>query len=253
MSQETKRQHFVPRTYLNKFGVERKNGDYQIHALDKSNLENIFPINTAKVCVKKDFYTIEGKSEEDRQLIENFYGDNIESKYNEFYELITNDDITTISSEQRNLIISTIVTLLFRTTKLPNIHNQLLKRVFDMALTLCTKEGKDYFFIEKEKIHIENKNVDELYKEYIADQKTGILITQLEVASKLIDIRNNNLISIIKLNENPKYIISDNPVIIYNSASKIIAPFDPDNELSLPVNDSYTVYLYNEHRFSCLN
>lgn len=62
----------------------------------------------------------------------------------------------------------------------------------------------------------------------------------------MIEIRNKNLISIIKLEENPKYITSDNPVNIYNINTGIIAPFDPDNELSLPVNDSYTVYLYNE-------
>ena len=33
--QETKRQHYVPETYLNKFGTERKEKEFQVFALSK--------------------------------------------------------------------------------------------------------------------------------------------------------------------------------------------------------------------------
>jgi len=252
MPSETKRQHFVPKTYLDKFGTNIRDRNYQVFAVDKQNFNNIFPINTTKVCVKKNIYTLDGDTEEERQLVENFYGDNVDARYNEFYDIITNDKIIEITTEQRRLIIEVMINLLFRTTKLPNIHNNLIRQVFERMFELCNAQQKDYFYFEKTKISIAGKTIDDLYNEYVKSTKEDLIYIQLKAANALIQERINDFISIIKLEENPKYITSDNPISLYNFRKKPIAPLDRSNEIILPVNDSYCLTLY-PHQSSEIN
>jgi len=55
---ETRRMHYVPRTYL--------------HALTKES-GNIFTPNITNICLENDLYMLAGKTEAERQLLENMY------------------------------------------------------------------------------------------------------------------------------------------------------------------------------------
>lgn len=57
-NQETKKQHWVPRTYLEKFSIERKKDEFQIYAVDKLTLQNPFNPNLKDVCAENYLYTL---------------------------------------------------------------------------------------------------------------------------------------------------------------------------------------------------
>ncbi len=242
---ETKRQHFVPKTYLRKFSIERKEGQYQIFAAPKNNIEKIFPANIASICVHNNLYTLLGETEEERMLIEKFYGDSYESKYNKMYEILTDDNFRDISKEDNEFIVSSIITMFFRTTRLISEHNDLMYRVFERIVQMCEHTGKDYYMFENEKFMLNGRSAEQLLFDHKKESRVPHVITQLDVALRLIQIRKNNSISVVKIKQNgPEFITSDNPVTLYNFDSRHIAPFDPTNTISMPLNGQYKVIVY---------
>ncbi len=241
---ETKRQHFVPQTYLRKFSTERKKSQYQIFAAPKTNIEKIFPSNIENVCVHKDIYTLPGETEEERMLIERFYGDAYESEYNKMYEILTDDSARKISTDDSAFIISSIITMFFRTTRLMIEHNELMYRVFERAVQLCEQTCKDYFMFEKEKIMLNGRNAEQLLIDHKKENRVPQVITQLDVALQLMQIRKKDSIQVIKIKQNgPEYITSDNPVTLYNIQFRHAAPFDQKNIISMPLNGQYKVVI----------
>ncbi len=239
---ETKRQHFVPQTYLRKFSIEGKKNQYQIFAAPKTNIEKVFPSNIENVCVHNDLYTLPGETEEERMIIEKFYGEAYEAEYNKMYEILTDDFARKISTDDSAFIISSMIIMFFRTTRLMVEHNELMYRVFESAVQLCKQTGKDYFMFDNEKIMLNGRNAEQLIIDHKKENRVPQVLVQLDVALKLMQIRKNDSIQVIKIKQNgPEYITSDNPVTLYNIESKHVAPFDPKNIISLPLNGQYKV------------
>jgi hypothetical protein len=131
-NKESRRQHYVPRTYLKHFASER-DGKYFIKVLPIANfqVDKIQEISITDACLQKDVYTLPGETLEERMLLEKFYADNYESQYDKIYQLLINSEKVRITDEERELIISTVVTMFYRTTKWINQHNELMNRVFE--------------------------------------------------------------------------------------------------------------------------
>lgn len=239
--QETIRQHWVPRSYLNKFGIERKPGQFQLHALLKEKRDISFLTSTDNLCVKGNMYTLPGETEEERQVIEKIYGDQWENEYPKVYDLITDDAITEIDDETRLLIIGTVTTLLFRTTKMQATEDRLMEQVFRAHLFHSKTTGDTLIDIEGTRIHTEGKSVDELVREYAKEGQAGKTIAQLTYAIKLALGRRYDNIAVVKLNSDDNFITSDHPVGLWNQHGGILAPFSPSNLLSLPVNAKYRI------------
>lgn len=240
-NQETVRQHYVPKTYLNKFALERRPSVFQIFGCNKNNLKSNFPLNTTKVCVKNNMYTLDGETEEERQIIERFYGDVFESYYGRIYELITNDSITSINDSDRRLIIGSVITLLFRTRKLQIIHNKFVEKVIDRAVQMANDLKTDFINIEGNKIKINGRTSKQLASDINKEDIRGQVLIQLELALKLIEVRKNDRIAVIKVEDDWNFITSDNPVTLHNEDTFPIAPFNKDNLLSLPINGKYRI------------
>lgn len=244
-----KRQHYVPRTYL-KYFSESKGKDYVIHALASEETEKnkIFPANTKDVAVERDLYTLPGETAEQKMAVEKFYSEEFEAHYDSIYFILTNEHINEISVAQRELIISTVITMYYRTTKWVNLNKDFMLRVFAQAFHLCDKTGKDYFMFENEKFSIAGKSLEEFTKEFNSNQQPGMILTQLEVAFKLIALRiKNDSICVVKINnDNLELITSDNPVTAANNNPERFAPFDPSNVLELPLDPKHRLLLIPE-------
>ena len=158
---ETKRQHFVPQAYLKNFSSE-KGGEFFINALPTSSpsSDKIFTPNIKNIAIEKDIYTLPGDTEDERQLIERFYSDNFEAHYDKVYQILTDPTKNSVTAAERELIISTVVTMFYRTTKWINSHNEFMTRVIHDMFALAKQAGTDYFMFEKEKISIEVKSSD---------------------------------------------------------------------------------------------
>jgi hypothetical protein len=243
---EVKRQHYVPRTYLKQFSFQKGDENY-ISVLPKSKCEvdNIYQTNIINVCLQTDFYTLPGDTAEERMLIEKFYSENYESQYYHIYQLLTDPKKTILNDVERELIISTIVTMFYRTSKWVSVFNSGIKRVYEQMYYLCNQTGKDFFNFDGKKISIKDKTLDEIFKEHKLNIQPYQVLSQLQLALKLIKLRTEkDGIYVIKLEEDDcEFITSDNPVGYYNIDDKHIMPFDPTNVLKLPIDKKHIVYL----------
>lgn len=244
---ETKRQHFVPRVYLKYFSTER-GGEYFINALSKTTptADKIFQPNIQNIALEKDLYTLPGDTVEERQLIENFYSDNFEAHYDRIYNILTDPQKTSVTDDERHLILSTVITMFYRTSKWINTHNDFMRRVIHDMFGLAKQAGTDYFMFEDEKISIANKTEEQLFNELKLENRPSQVMTQLQVAMRLIEVRSQrDGISIIKLNDGAdnEFITSDNPVSYYRVGVNEIMPFDPMNVLSLPLDSKHILML----------
>ncbi|MBZ4033905.1 DUF4238 domain-containing protein [Flavobacterium sp. 17A] len=242
---DVKRQHYVPRTYLKNFS-EQRGDNFFIKALPKNSTaqEKIYEIAISNVCVQTDLYTLPGETEEQRMLIEKFYSENYEKHYKDVYDILTNPNKKTITEEERELIISTVVTMLYRTTKWISQHNSFFDRILENAYNLAISKGFDYFMYEDQKISFADKTLEQLQKEYKKEERASQVITQLEVALNLIKWRlEKNTIMVVRITDEAEYITSDNPVVYQNRKGKLVSPFDASNILKLPLDSKHLLLL----------
>lgn len=244
-----KRQHYVPRTYLKHFA--RQDGqEYFISAIPNSSTEKnqIFEVDIKNIALEKHFYTLPGETDDQKMAIEKFYAEEFEQHYTSIYNILVDPNKTEVTPEERGLIISTVITMYYRTTKWVNASKNLMSRVFYQMFQLREQTGKDYFTFEGEKISIAGKTLEQFTKEFNEERQPHMILTQLEVAFKLINIRLQiDAITVVKLeDENLEYIISDNPVIASNPKATRFAPFDPNNLLYLPLDPKHMLILIPE-------
>jgi hypothetical protein len=246
-NQETKRQHFVPRVYLKYFSSESK-GEFFINALPKASptSDKIFQPNIKNIALEKDLYTLPGDTQEERMLIETFYSENFEKHYDNVYQILTDPNKNSVTAEERRLILSTVTTMFYRTTKWINSYNEFMKREIHEMFALAKQAGTNFFVFEKEKILIEGKTEEQLLNEFKLENKPSQVITQLQAALKLIEVRSQrDGISVIKLDDGKEneFITSDNPVSYYRVGVNEIIPFDPMNILSVPLDKKHILML----------
>jgi Protein of unknown function (DUF4238) len=244
-----KRQHFVPRTYLKHFGIA-DGREYLIHVLleGATKKEVIFQSNIKNVALEKHLYTLPGETIAQKMAVEKFYSDELEQHYDSINSILTDPNKTDLTDGEKDLIISTVVTMYYRTTKWVNASRGLMGRAFEQVFHLCKQTGKDYFTFGDEKMSISGKTLEEFTRDYNKEMQPGMILTQLEVAIKLIGIRiRNDSVCVVKIDdENLELVTSDNPVTASNNNPQRFAPFDPTNILKLPLDSKHILMLMPE-------
>ena len=243
-NQETRGMHFVPETYLNKFGVFDNKKVCSVFFFDKTKGDKINATSPSNLCKKRDMYRMEGETVEERQYVEDFY-QNIETKYDHIYKILTNDNLIEISQEDHELVILFVITLLFRTQKLMSQHNNFLKESFIKGQSVANQYGQDHFTYGDEIIPFQDKTVNQILKETAKKNNPNRVAKQLEVALKLFLNRRDNSIVIFKIEDsNFSYLTSDNPVSIYNSETRMYSLSDFNNELALNIDSNHRIIIY---------
>ena len=242
-TQETKKQHWVPQTYLSKFGKKGNTKEIQIYAIDKELKKNCFLTNITNICAENNLYTLTGETVEQRQLIENFYGDNFDNKYNAFYALLTDPTVKSINSEQSKLIISIAITLLFRNPLFKGYLIQQKKNEFLQSATLAKIKKYDQFEFGGDIYKVAES--DQGFLDYLNKKNEIMIISQVAQALRLISIRQFDQIHIIKIDDHEHSLLTcDHPIVLYNRNSKITSPFDINSEIKLPLDPSHNLYIY---------
>ncbi|WET00961.1 DUF4238 domain-containing protein [Flavobacterium sp. YJ01] len=244
-----KRQHYVPRTYLQRFS-RQEGQEYFISVLPNSSVDKskIFEVNIKNIALEKDFYTMPGETDSQKMAIEKFYAEEFEQHYSSIYEILVDPQKTEITNEERELIISTVITMYYRTTKWVNASKSLMSRVFYQMFHLCKQTGKDYFTFEGERVSIAGKTLEQFTKEFNDERQPHMILTQLEVAFKLISVRlQSDSLTVVKLDEESlEFVVSDNPVIAGGLNESRFSPFDPSNLFYLPLDPKHMLILIPE-------
>jgi hypothetical protein len=254
-TQVTKRQHFVPRTYLKHFSEKKGSGHYNIMMLPVNDLrpEAIVERNIESVCYQKHLYTQPGTTAEEKMILEKFYAEQLENQYEDVYSILIDPTKNQLSNEERELVIATVSTMYYRVPKLIKRHTGLMRRVFEMAIQASKQTGQEETTIENDKYTIEGRSVDELVAEYVANNKSHQVITQLKVAVGLIATRiENDNVYISQLDDgDSEFITSDNPVVIQNPSGGDFFPMSPSNILKLPLDRKHCLMLMpNKDKYS---
>ncbi|WP_363322045.1 DUF4238 domain-containing protein [uncultured Pontibacter sp.] len=84
-------QHFIPRTYLRNFAHTKNDDKFLITAFNKLTGKTVPVISIADICVETDLYTLKHLEGDNKYDIENFFADNIESKYPDVYRLLVQE------------------------------------------------------------------------------------------------------------------------------------------------------------------
>lgn len=247
-NKDTKHNHYVPKTYMRNFSIEKedKKGLFFINRLSKeaTTEDAIKELSTTQVCMENNIYTLKGDTKVERMFIENFYNDNYEKHYSSIYNILTNSDRRDITPAERRLIISTVISMLFRTQKMPTAHSGFIDRVLAGVFQMAQESGKDFYMMDGKRVSIAGKTLEDHQKEIKKESKPEIAIIQLQVALRLIELRiKRDAIMVIKLVDESEFITSDNPVIYRNPEERTIAPFDIDNILTLPLDTKHQLKL----------
>ena len=248
---ETKRMHYVPRTYLKHFSNATVKGPndilYRIHAvsvpwLDDSQLKLL---SITDVCLENDLYALPGQTPEERLFLENMYNELYEKNYDSYYTLLTDESREKISPLERRAIISFVVSMFYRNSSWGNAYNKLMDETYAKVFTLAEEHGNESFFMDDKEISIAGKTLKEFQKENKEKDRPMVALSQAQRIFELIRLRLiNDVVTIVKLeNTNLEFITGDTPVTFRDSSSKHPMPFDPYNTLSIPLDNKHLLQL----------
>jgi hypothetical protein len=240
---EATRQHYVPRTYLKNF-AELRSEEYYIQALPIVDFreEAIKRVNIRNVCVESNLYTVPGETEKERLIIERFYGQNFENHYNEVYGLLTDENKSNATENERRLVVSTVISMLCRTPHDLNYFNKSWDRVVEMIYTNCEALGTTEFEFQGQRISLAGQTLEETKKSHKHIGKLTEIVGQLQRVFNLIELRiKRDGLYVSRLDENYEFISSDNPVTTENVMARDF--LNPAHILSLPLNANYRLSL----------
>lgn len=178
-------------------------------------------------------------------LLERFYSEALEDKYEQVYGMLTDPAKVELTDEERELVISTVATMYYRVPIWIRKDMDVMERVFAMCIQATEQTGQESTVIEGDTYIIKGKNVDQLIAEYKTNNKSHQVITQLKMAIELIRLRmNSDNVYIFKLEDgDQEFITSDNPVVLQNPNGDDIWPFDPTNIMKLPLDTKHYLML----------
>ena len=238
---ETRRMHYVPKVYLDKF-AEQRGDEYYICALEKQT-GNIFNPNTENICVKKDLYLLEGSTKNERQLIEKLYHELFEDGYNNIHKILIDDSRDSITMAERYDIISFVVSMFYRNNVWNAGYNNLMDETLSKAYRLSKANEKDSFSFGEQEVSIAGKSLEELQKENRDKDRQMIALNAIQRIFELTRMRViNDVVTIVKTED--LIVTSDNPVSFRGENVGVRPiPIDPNNTLSLPIDVCHLLQL----------
>ncbi len=238
-----KRQHFIPQSYLRNFAIRDKDKAFvEVMNIDSGEMQ--FPFSVKNLCVSKNLYTLPHLGEEDKYRVEHFYAENVDAIYPEVYELLTNDLVVKISDEDRMKILSTTLSLYFRTPIFLDSKNTELDQLLERAMNLSSKDDSNLFIVfEGRKYTFKRSEIASVKETAKADNKLAFILGHLEDWQNFVQHKNNSQITVCKVIDDLPLITCDNPVDIYNSTRSPVDLFDVNNSIQLPLDQKHFLWI----------
>lgn len=244
---ESEDHHFVPQTYLRKF--PKQPNCAKVCVANKHEEDKVFYALPRSICFKKHLYRLEGKTQEERQVVERFYSVQIESDYPKIYDLLVDPNKVDITKQERKSIIMTIISLYLRNIVWLTQRNIVFDRAIEEAHQIMLQSGGNKIVFPFGVMNCEGKSVSDIKREVAEHNRQRFAIEHLLYVYRLVDLRIEDNITVIKLEDGMAYITSDNPVVILGRDSQIV-PFNVENIISLPIDPKHQV-LINPKSWGC--
>ena len=242
-----KRQHFIPRSYLRNFA--KVEGDkHFVEVMFKDSGKIRYPMNTKEICVSKNLYTLPHTDSDDKYALEKYYAEHVDSVYPEVYRLLTDTSITRITEEQRTKILSTCLSLYFRTPRFLDADNEELDRIIERMKTFGAPPTAELFFTFKGRnFRFKRDQIDEVYAQAKELNKVDFIVNHLEQWRAFTDNKEKAGFMVIKVGEEVPIITSDNPVDIYGPSWVPFNVFNPLNVIHVPLDRRHYLWISPEN------
>ncbi|MGI4834739.1 MAG: DUF4238 domain-containing protein [Janthinobacterium lividum] len=239
-------QHFVPRVYLKNLATKVKK-EYFINTFDKKEKKCFRP--SIKKFAQKLIFTLCKKTHQLRDIlaVEKIYSDSIEPMYPKAYEILTNNEVFNITSEQRMEILLAILHLHMRNPKILtralSHHSKEISNIYTEAITK-SKKGLSYLDEDFSFREWSLKSIIEYFSENTTKEfKNKHLITTR-------NILNFHQFANIEVNitkGDSFFLTSDNPLGLEDFINRKEEPFLKSTEFVLPLNRRFAVKLYHDN------
>lgn len=244
------RQHFIPRVYLKNF-AHTSDGEKHFVAAYNTKETRLKPsISIRDICIETDLYTLNHLGASGKYKIEDFFSDNIESVYPRVYQMLVQDKKEFITPEDRYEILSTVLSMYFRT---PKVLNQFVE--FSARIVENVKQGSGAKVMDflGHTISLEDKSFTEIKKDIKEKSRINYLATQLGLMHQFIQFRLGDGLAVYELMGDYEFLTSDNPVAIGNETDKGFNLFDAGNSIFVPLDRKHALYIAPKHAGSVLN
>ncbi len=208
---KVKNQHYIPRSYLR--GFAHQSGK-EWFVFSEINGVSVGKINVRKICAKRYLYDVPELGEAQEQLIEKYYANHVDGNFPEILDFAKDEGNTNITEELRAKIISSCISLIFRTPKFLEEDANQIELHTDI-------EGED----DKEK----------------RKRKVLALQNHLKNSIELIRQKHDDGIAINKAQEGMTFITSNNPIVMRNPDGEFRDYFDPTNIFHVPISPEYSI------------
>jgi len=247
MKKETKRQHFVPRTFLKHFC----NNNGKLTGLNKDYPENQIEVSLSNICLQNHLYTIdfENSEKEERQFLENFYCKYFEKDYNEIFEILTDDSVKQISKTLKSKIIETVNSMYWRVAKWLNKSKETQKVALEKLIEVSKKLNNPIVKLGNgNTMDISGKTVDDLLIEFEPNRKFGFIVKQLEGITEFAKKRLNDNISIFRTFGDHQFLTSDNPIVLNNGEERLVDRIDTSCHIMLNISPTHCLTIMPPNR-----
>jgi hypothetical protein len=243
-------QHFIPQTYLKKFAHTQNEKNYFVAVFDKITGKYIPKMSVGNICVENDLYTLKHLEGNDKYSIENFFSDNVENKFPEIYKLLVEDKKSFITSEEKNFILYTTLSMYFRT---PKVLNQFVAFAGELVQNAQKhSNAKTINFLGYE-ISLMEKSFLEITKEIRETNRINYIKTQLALLESFVKFKFFDGLVVIELIGYQEFITSDNPVEIRNSAEIGFHLFNSRNSIYIPLDPKHALFIAPNDKDSIIN
>lgn len=239
-----KRNHFISQTYLEKFlndnnilYVYKKGKQFFKKGITKKNRSLIINGKEGLINIgtKSNLYIPEGTFSLDKNIFEDFFNDEFDSKYNEFIKNINRCPFLEIIKKYHEYIINLTSSTMCRTLHSKDEIEEIYKVNFQMRQKFESKNEKRIAFLKKEMVkkepNIKEEEMDEIITDYFKRIKEGefeikiprnrFIKDMFEKMINICQIISDMNIHILKNKTAFPFITSDNPVVYFVPPEKV--------------------------------
>lgn len=240
-------QHYIPRSYLKNFALEKGKKRFVVDTLMRGKDEKIKVLPTKAICAEKNIYTFDNSQPGDAYALEKFYAKEVDAVYPQVYNTLVNSDVMNIASGTKREILNTLLSLKFRRPEPLQAVIDKLETMFEgMAAHKMDPEssinyhidGSDYFFKYKDLM-------SELDTRRKALKETW-LIKHFAQWQEFVDYKMECGLDVIEVPSVIPIITSDNPISIYDMKGRLNLrdPLHPFNMLEIPLDRTHYLVIH---------
>lgn len=240
-----KRQHFIPKSYLRNFSIEKEGKHFVEAKLRSEDKPRSELISIKDICVDKNIYTLPNIDNDEKYLIEKYYAEHVDGVYPEVYALLVNPSINNITPGQRAQILMTTMSLFFRTPKFLNLNSRRMNLILEYAVkNHMDSQGNVKFKFKNYDLDFNIEDIDDVCADLKIKNKQKFLVEHLKDWHRFIEYKSSVGISVFRIYEDIDLISSDNPVIMHSIKGNPFDVFDPTNIINLPLDNKHFLTIF---------